>query len=707
MIIYKYPKIQIKDSKIILLIGYNPEEFINSFINVYSDINYEDKFRYKIEASNSNDSYKLYNIKARSTNYDLKIISVKSSLKTIDFIKDLINIFYKEKIINFINCIFITLEEKKHLNKIGIISFLLLMILFKYENLKDRINIIYSSKNSLDKNINENQEKNIILNEYFNNPAMFKTYSPKYFFINNNILFETNKENEWKKLTEEIKKIQNKIAKCIRLNTNILDKNKAEILYDFFYNNKIIELKIDKYNKNEQISFINLLINCNSNNNITSNIILYLYNKIIENKKEKKISDKEIIFIKDKNLENFLYICSNLLFTDIRQINCEKCDLSDQSLFMISKLFSPNLIYLNLSKNKFSDIVIFNEKENLINLKELNLSYNNITKIQSLINCKFLNLENLNLSHNEIDDISCLENTKYFNKLQKLDLSFNKIKKLDKINIIKTLNYLNLLNNEISEGILDFIGYNNIKLVLTKKNNEVSFKYFKENNENKNDLDTPFIQLLYKVNNDNINSTLQIISFKGIKILELYEFNDLGFLTNESLSELKILDIKSNIYDINVFNNIKFINIKEIKFNNVINKGFSSLNKFKSIKISKIEITEINSEYYYCNLNSEYPKINNTFAFYDLNFLKEQFLSNTNIIIIDEKIKNKTNIISYNEVINSFPIFKNLEAEEVTIKNDNNKFICNIKFYNHKYGNFRLSFSFDNLIFFHINFLII
>ena len=35
MIIYKYPKIQIKDSKIILLIGYNPEEFINSIINVY------------------------------------------------------------------------------------------------------------------------------------------------------------------------------------------------------------------------------------------------------------------------------------------------------------------------------------------------------------------------------------------------------------------------------------------------------------------------------------------------------------------------------------------------------------------------------------------------------------------------------------------------------------------------------------------------
>ena len=313
MIIYKYPKIQIKDPKIILLIGYKPEEFINSFINVYSDINYEDKFRYKIETSNSNDSYKIYNIKARSYNYDLKIISTLSSKKNIDFIKNLLNIFYKEKIIDFISCIFITLEEKNHLNNIGIISFLLLMILFKYENLKDRINIIYSSENSLYKNLNENQEQNnnnkIILHEYFNNPAIIKIYNPKYFFINNNTLYETNKENEYKRLAEEMKKIQNEIAKCIRLYINILDKSKAEILYDFFYNNKMSKLKLDKYNKNDQISLINLLINCNNNNNnITPNIILYLYNKIIENKKEKKISDKEIIFIKDKNLENSLYI---------------------------------------------------------------------------------------------------------------------------------------------------------------------------------------------------------------------------------------------------------------------------------------------------------------------------------------------------------------------------------------------------------------
>ena len=358
---------------------------------------------------------------------------------------------------------------------------------------------------------------------------------------------------------------------------------------------------------------------------------------------------------------------------------------------MINKLFSHNLITLNLSNNQFSDIIIFNEKENLINLKELYLSYNKITKIDSLANCKFLNLINLDLSHNEIDDISCLENQNYFNNLQKLDLSFNKIKKLNKIDI-KTLNYLNLVNNEISEGILDF-NYSIKKLVLTKKDNEISFKYYKEYNENDNEIpfidllnfeekgnEIPFIDLLYLVEKDNINDVLKGINFKGINILELYGFDDLEFLTNESLSEAKILNCKSNIDDISVFNNIKFINIDEIKFNTIIKKGFSSLNIFKSIKINKIDVSKTDNNNYCCNLESEYPKINNAFTFNDVNFLKEQFLSNTKTIIIARTIldnKDNFNFFSYNEIINSFPIFKNLKAENIIISNhSDDKFIC-------------------------------
>ena len=36
----------------LLFIGDNPEQFINSFINIYSGVNYEDNFRYKIFSDN-------------------------------------------------------------------------------------------------------------------------------------------------------------------------------------------------------------------------------------------------------------------------------------------------------------------------------------------------------------------------------------------------------------------------------------------------------------------------------------------------------------------------------------------------------------------------------------------------------------------------------------------------------------------------------
>ena len=708
MLIYKYPEIHIKNTKNILFIGNNPEQFINSFINIYRDICYEDKFRYKIEITDSNSSYKIYNIKARTINYDLKIITMISSMKNEGFIKDIINIiniFNKETIISFLNCIFITLENKYQLYKNGINLLLTLTILLKNANLKDKINIIYSSENISDNSINNTQEKNfndiineqinnIILKEYYNNASIIKSYSPKYFFIINSIMYEKNTENEWKKLKEEMKKIQNEIAKSIRLNLDIIDKTKVDILNDIFINNKISKLKLDKLNKNEQISLINLFINC-YNNEITSNFILYLYNKIIDFKKEIKKSDKQITLVKGKNVLNSLNIYSIVKFPELRVLICNNCELKDNSLYLLDKLFSNILITLNLNNNKLSDISILNGQENLINLKELDLSYNNLINIESLAKCKLLNLINLNLSHNNIEDISCLENNLYFNSLEKLDLSFNKIKKVNKIDI-KTLNLLNLLDNKISEGILDFNCFIE-KLVLTKNNTKIYFKYYKENNVNNSE--TPFIDLLFLLEENNKNQELQNISFKNIKILEINGFDDLELLTNESLKELKIFNCKSNINDITIFNNIKFINIDEINFNNRINGGFNSLSIFKFLKINKIEVKEISNNNYICNFESEFPKINAVFSFHDLNFLKEQFLSYTKTINIDKEIidndKNRE-FFSYNNIVNSFPIFKNIKAERIIISNNNeNKFNCETKFYN----NLRFNFFFDDLKF--------
>ena len=720
MVIYKYPKIKINDCKYILFIGHNPEQFVNSFINIYRDICYEDKFRYKIETTDSYDTYRIYNIKARTAKKNLRIITLQSLLRKENFVKNLLKLFNnKENNIKRLNYIYITLKEKKELGKYGIIVLLVLLNLFKNEDLKNKINILFSKEENCSDNtlVDGNQEKNqikinseinenIILSEYYNNSSINQLYNPKYFFINNNILFKKNTENEWKILYEQIKKIQTEIEdnKNKSINFDNIDKKKISILNDIFNNNEKRKFQISNaiknYTKNEQISIINLLLDWNNKNKFISTFILDLYNNIIGNKKEIKISDKEIIFIKDYNLDNSINILSNVIFPDLQYINCKNCDLNDSSLSMISKLFSTNLINLNLSNNKFSDLTIFNDQETLINLKDLNLSYNNIINIESIANCKLLNLTNLDLSHNEIVDISCFENNLYFNHLEKLDLSFNKIKKLNKIDI-KTLNYLGLLNNEISEGMLDF-NCSIEKLVLSKEENVLSFKYYKK------DIimaKTPFIDFLFLVEKNNMNEILKNISFKGIKILEIYGFNDIEFLINESLNNLKILDIKSNVNDITIFNNIKFIDIDEIKFKYYIYKGFSSLNIFKSIKINKIEVKICDNDYN-CNLITEYPKINIIYSFNDLDFLKDPFLLNSKTVIIDEKIlkkifenKNELNFISFNEIINSFPILKNMKAENIDINFNKDKYISKTKFYYHEFEHFGLNFIIDDLKF--------
>ena len=111
----------------------------------------------------------------------------------------------------------------------------------------------------------------------------------------------------------------------------------------------------------------------------------------------------------------------------------------------------------------------------------------------------------------------------------------------------------------------------------------------------------------------------------------------------------------------------------------MISKGFSSLNILRSIKVRSIKIEEIdnnNNNNYKCNLRCYYPEFTCDFIFNDLLFLKEKFLEDSYVINIDQKIidnENNREFFSYNEIRNSFPIFKNLKTKFVEIDYINNK----------------------------------
>ena len=202
-----------------------------------------------------------------------------------------------------------------------------------------------------------------------------------------------------------------------------------------------------------------------------------------------------------------------------------------------------------------------------------------------------------------------------------------------------------------------------------------------------------------KCENDT-NEILKTISFKRINYLVIDGLNNIDFLSNETLSELKRLEFNFKVNDISIFNHIKFTNLQKIIFNNdeIISEGFSSLNIFKQLKITSIKIDKENNKYK-CDLSCKYPEFHCKFIFNDINFLKEEFLANLEYInkksyayISQTIINEKAECFTYDEIKNSFHIFKNMDAYSLDIKYINNKYKCYSEFY---YYDCKLNFNFN------------
>ena len=195
------------------------------------------------------------------------------------------------------------------------------------------------------------------------------------------------------------------------------------------------------------------------------------------------------------------------------------------------------------------------------------------------------------------------------------------------------------------------------------------------------------------------NEILKTISFKGINCLVIDGLNNIDFLSNESLSELKRIEFKFKVNDISIFNNIKFTNLQKIIFidNEIISEGFSSLKIFKQLKITSISINKENNQYK-CELSCKYPEFHCRFIFNDINFLKEEFLANleyinnkSHVYISQTVINDNAECFTYDEIKDSFHIFKNMNAESLDIIYINNKYKCYAEF---RFHDCKLNFNF-------------
>ena len=194
------------------------------------------------------------------------------------------------------------------------------------------------------------------------------------------------------------------------------------------------------------------------------------------------------------------------------------------------------------------------DKMRIDNLKELDLSNNDISDIKVLEKVKFENLEKLDLSHNQISDIKVLKKVKFEN-LEILDLSWNEISDIKILEKVKfeNLKELYLYNNKISDiKVLEKVKFENLEILYLSFNNISDIK------------------VLEKVKFENLNELyLSVNKISDIRVLEKVKFGNLEKL---DLSVNKISDIK-------VLEKIKFENLKVLDLSqNQINKNeYSSL----------------------------------------------------------------------------------------------------------------------------------
>ncbi len=224
------------------------------------------------------------------------------------------------------------------------------------------------------------------------------------------------------------------------------------------------------------------------------------------------------------------------------------------------EIFFPNNGVLNLKGLNINDINEIEGLENLIYLKELNLSGNNLTEIKHLEN--LVSLKKLNLSGNKIKKIQGLESLKNLNQLYLHDNNIAEIKGLE--NLIN-LHFLNLDNNNISE--------------IKSLNNNVNLTtlYLNDNEINEIKNLKPLRKLYFlALNNNNINEMKGLNNLINLRILQL---------GGNKIQEIKGIENLKKLTNLNLYNN----NITQLKDPNLPNLYFFSLD---NNKIPKLQLKE-------------------------------------------------------------------------------------------------------------------
>lgn len=242
---------------------------------------------------------------------------------------------------------------------------------------------------------------------------------------------------------------------------------------------------------------------------------------------------------------------------------------------------------------KNNEICNLNGLEKFENLKQIDLSNNKIAfrtkisrdfefceyKYKPTINIgQFTKVEKLNLSENRIIDTNPLSS---LINLTELDLGHNYIKEIKGINKLKNLTKLFLQRNFILE-IKDLEGLKKLKFL------DLSFNKIKEIKG----LDSCVNLVDLNLTRNKIQEIKQLNGLKKLKLLKLSNNRILEIKGLESCSNLKHLNLSRNkISEIKGLENLKNLEILNLHRNSITEK--KGLEKLKKLKIIRLSIKKI------------------------------------------------------------------------------------------------------------------
>ncbi len=392
------------------------------------------------------------------------------------------------------------------------------------------------------------------------------------FNCNENICEEDIKEdgNHKKHDIEEISKLKE---------SKSLNVNKAKII------------EINTYLKN-LVEFNDLLLNkakILQNKDFYKNSIKNMGQSLEEGNKR---NSKDIIYLLKRlsgGIDKSLKAIDALIDKDIHLHRNDKYlplnnkELDNKDFKNISQISFNQLKEIDLSENNITNIQPF-KKMSLPFLEFLNLSHNKIEKIEPITKLNSKNLKYIFLQKNNINDIEKFSNSNY-----------------EKIELLRVEDYNNQIINDEIKKTLEKINSKYPDRFIYKKIDEQK-KEFKDKYEQDISWDNEFIDLCdLKGGKKILKDLLLIITYMPKNnisklILRNNDIKDPSMLKLVNFNKLQILDLA-----VNNINNLDFLlemKAENLKYLYIDNNEFKEIHQIINANFPKLEVLSINENYF-------------------------------------------------------------------------------------------------------------